>query len=209
MEAAQRAARESEPPRPPGQGGDGADRPGRRGGGGGRFGRGFGRGGPGQGGRLQLTLFHTWRFKDEVVIRDGVPKLDFLNGSAVGNRGGRPRHQIEAQGGISKNGFGGRFTANWISGTTVHGGALDSSGDLRFSDLTTINLRLFADIGQQPFAREHRWMRGLRVTLKVNNLFNSRPSVRDAMGTIPLSYQPDYLDPLGRTVALSIRKQFF
>jgi hypothetical protein len=191
------------PPESPGRGGGG-------------FGRGlgrFGRGGAGQGGRLQFALFHTWRIQDEVLIRDGVAKLDFLNGSAVGNSGGRARHEIEAQAGISKNGFGARLTADWQSGTTVRGdpglGSGNGSSDLRFSDLATVNLRLFADLGQQPFARQNRWLRGARVSLKVNNLFNDRPKVRDASGATPLSYQPAYLDPLGRSVSLSFRKMFF
>jgi len=33
--------------------------------------------------------------------------------------------------------------------------------------------------------------------------------VRDANGVTPISYQPDYLDPTGRAVRLSIRKLFF
>jgi hypothetical protein len=33
--------------------------------------------------------------------------------------------------------------------------------------------------------------------------------VRDATGATPVRYQPDYLDPLGRTVMFSIRKLFF
>jgi hypothetical protein len=32
--------------------------------------------------------------------------------------------------------------------------------------------------------------------------------VRDAAGLVPTSYQPDLLDPLGRTVSISIRKLF-
>jgi outer membrane receptor protein involved in Fe transport len=43
----------------------------------------------------------------------------------------------------------------------------------------------------------------------VNNLFNARPEVRDAAGITPLGYRPDELDPLGRSVTLSIRKLFF
>jgi hypothetical protein len=27
---------------------------------------------------LQLSLFHTWRFADTILIRDGVPELDLL-----------------------------------------------------------------------------------------------------------------------------------
>jgi phosphoribosylformylglycinamidine (FGAM) synthase PurS component len=33
--------------------------------------------------------------------------------------------------------------------------------------------------------------------------------VRDAAGATPISYQPAFLDPLGRTVRISLRKLFF
>ena len=39
----------------------------------------MGPGGAGEG-RFQLSLFHTWRFTDSILIRDGVPELDLLNG---------------------------------------------------------------------------------------------------------------------------------
>ena len=79
------------------------------GGGGGFGGRGGGRGGfggPGGGG-IQVSLFHTWRFTDNVLIRSGVPELDYLDGSAYSGRGGRPRHELELSAGVFKNGFGG------------------------------------------------------------------------------------------------------
>jgi hypothetical protein len=189
------------------------------GGGGGQGGRGFGGGGrggfggPPGAGRLQLGLFHTWRFEDSVLIRPGVPELDFLNGSAAGNRGGRPRHEIEAQAGLFKSGFGARATASWAEGTFVRGGPVAGGGtaqDLRFSDTMTVNLRLFADLGQQrSLVRANPWLRGTRIGLNIDNLFNSRPQVRDSTGATPLGYQPGYLDPLGRSVRLSIRKLFF
>ncbi|HLL31325.1 MAG TPA: hypothetical protein VK403_10045, partial [Allosphingosinicella sp.] len=81
--------------------------------------------------------------------------------------------------------------------------------DLHFDDFATINLRLFADLGQQPFARERPFLRGMRVSLAIDNLFDARQQVRDRLGAVPLSYQPDYLDPLGRSVRLSVRKLFF
>ena len=31
-------------------------------------------------------------------------------------------------------------------------------------------------------------------------MFDAKPKVRDAAGGVPLNYQPDLLDPLGRTV---------
>lgn len=189
---------------PGGQGG--------RGFGGGRGGFG-GAGGGRQGGRIQFSLYHTLRLQDEILIREGVPVLDLLGGSATGSRGGQPRHEIEAQAGLFKDGYGARLNANWQSGTTVRGvpdGTGASTGDLNFSDFATINLRLFADLGQQrSLVRQHRWLRGTRVTLSVDNLFNNRIGVTNKTGATPLSYQGAYLGPLGRSVRLSIRKQFF
>jgi hypothetical protein len=148
-----------------------------------------------------------------VLIRDGVPTIDYLNGSATGSRGGRPRHEIELQAGIFKNGWGARLNANWQSATVVRGDRSvvggSGSNDLFFDDFATVNLRLFADLGQQPkLVSKYRWLRGVRVSLMVDNLFNNRLDVRDASGATPLSYQPAYLDPLGRSVRLQIRKMF-
>jgi hypothetical protein len=183
----------------------GAGQGGRGGFGGGGFG---GRGG----GRLQLGLYHTWHLTDSVLIRPGVPELDFLDGSAAGSRGGRPRHELELQAGLFKNGLGARLTANWQSATFVNGGPIAAGGsgdDLFFDDFATVNLRLFADLGLQSFARGNRFLRGTRVSLSIDNLFDARQQVRDRLGATPLSYQPGYLDPLGRSVRLSVRKLFF
>ena len=53
------------------------------------------------------------------------------------------------------------------------------------------------------------FLRGSRISLSVNNLFNSRPEVTDAFGNIPLAYRGVFLDALGRSVTISFRKQFF
>jgi hypothetical protein len=194
--------------RPPGAGGEGGRRGGGGGGGRGGFGPGgFGGFGGGGGGRVQLSLYHTWRFEDQVIIRNGVAPLDFLNGSAVGNRGGRPRHEVEAQANLNRNGLGARVTVNWLAGTTVDNVA---GGDLDFSDYATVGLRLFANLGQQrKLVEAVPFLRGSRVTLSVDNLFDSRPEVRDAFGLTPDAYRGARLDPLGRVVRISFRKQFF
>ena len=176
------------------------------------FGGGFG--GPrGMDGRLQLSVFHTWHLKERILIRDGVPLLDLLGGSATGSRGGQPRHEIEMRAGIGKNGLGGRLSVNWQSGTRVlndPSAATQSPDDLGFSGLTTINLRMFADLGQRPsLLRRAPWLRGLRISLAINNIADTRLVVRDRGGVTPLGYQRDQLDPLGRTLTLSLRKVFF
>jgi len=55
---------------------------------------------------------------------------------------------------------------------------------------------------------KHPWLRGTQVRFEVTNIFNARPKVHDAAGNVPLNYQPDLLDPLGRTVMISFRKLF-
>lgn len=215
--AARQAAREAAqsrgetPPqgdRGPGEGPRRFGEGGRQGGGGFR-GFGGGPGGGGAGGRLQIGVFHTVALTDTITIRDGLPELDLLNGSATGSRGGSPRHQVELRAGITRDGIGVRLNADWNSATTVRGGAA-STDVLRFDDFATVNLRLFASLGPQfKFVRENRWLTGTRVTLSVDNIFDSRLKVTDATGATPLSYQPALLDPLGRTVRISVRKLFF
>ncbi len=195
----------------------GGDRgPGGFGGGpGGGFGGPGGPGGPGGGGlgaaRLQLALFHTVRLRERIYIYDGGTPLDLLDGDAIGSSGGTPRNEVEAQVGFTKQGMGARLTANWRQATEVDGGTTGSStGTLKFSDLTTVNLRLFANLGaRRELVAKYPVLRGTRVTFGITNLFDEKQTVRDATGEIPTSYQEDYLDPIGRSVKLSVRKVFF
>jgi len=198
------------PPAEGGQQGRGQDRRQQgAGGGGGRFGRGGGGGFLGGGGqnrgRLQFSLTHTVTLRDEARIADGL-ELDYLHGDAFNNFGGRPRHQVEVQSGWSNNGLGARLSGNWRSGTRVEGG---ENGDLRFSPLATVDLRLFANLGERfDLVSRHPWLIGSSVRLEFENLLDSKPRVRDASGDVPFSYQQDLLEPLGRTVTLSFRKLF-
>ena len=175
---------------------------GRGGGGGGGF---FG-GGGGSRGRLQFSLTDTITFEDKVRITPGGPEIDYLHGDAAGSLGGTPRHNVEAQAGWSNNGLGARIGANWRSATRV---ATDTGDQLRFSPVGTLNLRLFANPGDIPeVAVKHPWLRGTQFRLEVNNIFNTRPNVHSALGNPLYNYQPDLLDPIGRTIMISFRKLF-
>lgn len=204
------------PPGGPPPGGSGFGGPGAFGGGGGRGGfgggrgRGFGGGGLRQAsGRLQVAIYDNWTIRDDVLIRQGVPLLDLLNGDSVGAGGGQSEHQIQTQLGYSNNGLGVRLDGNYKTSTFVRGDGSGTTGDLHFSSLTTFNLRFFADMGAMPKFITKPWARGLRISFGVNNLFNQRQNVRDDNGSTPLRYQPAYLDPLGRTVSITIRKLVF
>jgi len=164
-------------------------------------------GGRPSGGRWQLSAFHTIRLQDRILIRPGVDELDLLGGSAVGSSGGSPRHEFEINGGWFNNGIGFRLDGKHQVATRVNGGLTGS--DLRFSDLTTFNLRLFVNLDDRGSLTEKvPFLKGSRIAFKVDNIFNDIQTVRDGNGLVPLSYQPGYLDPVGRYVEIDFRKRF-
>jgi iron complex outermembrane receptor protein len=168
-----------------------------------------GRAGGGSSGRLQLALYHTVTLRDDILVRPGGPRLDLLGGEATGLTGGTPRQQFEGQAGVSRSGLGAWLTAQWRSASELAPGALNPGGTLRFSALGTVNLRLFASAGAMPgLAQRHPWLRGSRLSVSLDNLFNERQRVTDATGSTPLAYQRAYLDPTGRAVSISFRKLF-
>jgi len=189
------------------------DNPGAGGGGGrsggGRGGR-FGGGGPPTGGRLQFAVYHTLYFTDRMLVRPGGPTLDLLGGAPASGTGGQYRNEIEAQLGMTLAGFGARLSADWREASFIEGSAASPTGNLYFSGVTTLNLRLFDNLGQQrSVVKRFPFLRGARVSLYVSNLLDERIQVRDAAGAAPLSFQPGYIDPTGRAITLSVRKLFY
>ena len=159
------------------------------------------------GARLRLSFNHTWVIKDEILLRRGLPELDLLHGGASGEDGGQPRHLLQWEFGAFGRGLGARLIGSWQSGTIVRGGPGAATDALRFSPLMHHDLRLFADLGDRLPGEV--WARGVRLSVSVANLLNQRQKVRDASGATPLRYQPGYLDPLGRTVRVELRKTLF
>ena len=134
-----------------------------------------------------------------------VPTLDYLDGEPF-EGGTRPRHRLEVEAGWYNNGLGARLSADWQSGGRVRQGEAD---DLKFSPLATFDLRLFANLGERfELVTKYPWLRGTQVRFSVDNLFNAHQRVRDEAGQVPVNYQPDLLDPLGRAISVSIRKAF-
>jgi hypothetical protein len=186
----------------PGGGPSGAGGPG---GGRGRFGGG-GNGAP----RIQVAVYDTVYFTDRTLLAENGPLLDFLNGSPNGKRGAQPINSIDGQLGYTDGPYGARLSATWVQGTTVNASGLSPVGTLTFSDLTTINLRLFVNFANvQGLARKHPWLRGSRLTFNLYNVFDQQLRVRDATGATPIGYSTPFLDATGRTFAVTFRKLIF
>jgi outer membrane receptor protein involved in Fe transport len=69
-------------------------------------------------------------------------------------------------------------------------------------------LRVFLDFGHLPWTHAASWAQGARASLAVTNLFDRRQTVHDLDGATPTAFEPGFLDPLGRVLALTVRKVF-
>lgn len=166
---------------------------------------GFGRGG--DGGRWSVALYDSIRLMDQIVIRDGLPVLDLLGGSATGSSGGSARHSFDLDTGWFNKGLGVRLKGSYSSGSLVNGSTPAST--LRFGDLATLNFEAFFNFDSRASLIEAMpLLKGSRLRFSVNNIFNEIRDVRDGTGAVPLSYQPGYLDPRGRSWKIDFKKTF-
>jgi iron complex outermembrane recepter protein len=170
------------------------------------FSRNFGA--PTPNGRWSFVLNHRIRIRDTRLIRVGLPVLDYHNGALFSAVGGLSRHEVEFNGSWARAGMSLRVTGTWKQGTIV-ANENDANSALRFSPILLLNGSASFDLSQQtrligmvPFFKR------MMVTLSINNVTNGVVVVRDAERLIPFRYQRGYLDPLGRTISLSFRKQF-
>lgn len=158
--------------------------------------------------QFQIALYHTWRFQDDIVLRDGLPRLDLLRGDVISDRGGTPSHQIELQTSLSTGAFSANINAQWQSPTKVRAGSPTDDERLTFSQGVTLNLRLQINLADQPWlTRRLPFLRGY-LNLSGDNLLGAHTRVRGAGGAVPLAYEESYLNPTGRTFRITLRKRF-
>lgn len=152
--------------------------------------------------RFGATLFDTWRFRNDIRTSAAGPILDLLHGAAVGPRGGVPRHLIEGSARLTSDKMGAILSATWQADTFSRSGA----GDLFYSDKPRVSAWFFVNLGRLGgFSGLPSWIRAGRVTFSIENLLDAHLRVRDAAGITPAAFQPDYLDPLGRSIRLNFR----
>jgi hypothetical protein len=158
-------------------------------------------------GFLQVSFNHTWKLRNEVVIRDGMAPLDLLNGASLGRVGGTPRHEANLQANVFKDGLGLFGRVAWKSATWVDGGALGE--DIHFDALPTFSLYGFANLGnRKALVKRYPELKGVQLNVGLDNVFNTKQRVRDEQGRTPQAYQKDYMDRVGRRVSVRVRKQF-
>ncbi|MEM6857607.1 MAG: hypothetical protein AAF559_07020 [Pseudomonadota bacterium] len=161
----------------------------------------------GQGGwRYFANLTHTIELQNEILIAQGVDVLDQLDGDATGAFG-FPRHSSRLEAGLFGNGVGLRLSGRYTGETRLDGADTGGSGDLFFDDLATLDLRIFGNVDQLTGSQSPA-LKNLRISLRMDNIFDGQRAVRDANGNTPINYQPFVIDPIGRFVGIDIRKLF-
>jgi iron complex outermembrane receptor protein len=157
------------------------------------------------GSRLSLSITHTLRLQDRVLIRKELPEINRLKGGIAGGAG-QPKSLVEWEIGLTSPTCGFWFSGKWQDGALALGGTPESN--LTFSNVTVANLRFFVNLGKLNQTASAAWAKGLRATLSIDNLLDDYQRARDENGNTPLLYQRGIIDPMGRTTTLSLRKAF-
>jgi iron complex outermembrane receptor protein len=135
------------------------------------------------------------------------PVVDLLNGGTFGGGANPSEHQVQVQAGYTQGWLGTRLMVNWNSATRSLGTSGPTS-QLRFGALASTNFRLFINFQQMPkLVNKVPFLRGARLQLGVDNIFDTRRTVTDGTGQTPYAYSGPFLDRNGRT--LSINLMFF
>lgn len=149
--------------------------------------------------RWTLSLNYRRRLKNELRTRPGLPAINQLDG------GGQPRDFVSIQIAAGKREIGASLNGNWSGNARLAG---SSGQDYRFAPFSTFNLSTFLEPEHALGASRIGWLKNLKLSLDLRNLFDSyrRVTLRD--GSVPLGYRRDEIHPLGRTVRLTVRKRF-
>ena len=152
---------------------------------------------------LSASVTTVIRLADQVTLPPGASALDLLDGATLTGTGGKPRWEttidVTGAAGAVSLGLYGRLQG----ATRIRSDVAQS--DLRFSGRTWL-----VPYGSLDAAKvvNRPWARQLTLTLTIENLLNDRINVHDRTGATPNRFQAAYLDPLGRSIRLGIRKLF-
>lgn len=152
---------------------------------------------------LYGSLTTDLRLEDRLHLQPGSPALDMLDGATLSGTGGRPRWEIDANFGGSLGGASLGVYGRLQGPTRIRSGL--AASDLHFSGRTWLVVYSSFDVSM---VSGKRWAQKLSLQLTVENLLNNRINVSDRDGATPNRFQAAYLDPLGRSIRIGLRKLF-
>ncbi|OSZ62448.1 hypothetical protein CAP40_19780 [Sphingomonas sp. IBVSS2] len=152
--------------------------------------------------RWSISLNYRRRLKSELLTRAGIPPIDQL-----GPDSGQSRDFVSLQATAGKRGIGATLNGNWSGSARLRNAG--PGGAYRFAPSSILNLSLFVEPEHiLPGAAKTPWLKNVKLSLDIRNLFDGYRRATLDDGSIPAGYTRHQIDPLGRTVRLSIRKRF-
>lgn len=149
--------------------------------------------------QLNLSINHGMRLKSELQTRPGVPVIDQLRA------GGQSRHSLSFQASIGRRGIGGNLSGSWSSPGRLRGG----DEVFVFKPPLKLNLSAFIEPDRIFAVPDKKGvMSGLKLSVDINDLLSGYRRVTREDGTVPAGYSRNEIEPLGRTVRLTVRKKF-
>ena len=152
---------------------------------------------------LWVSATTNYRLEDRLTLRTGGPALDLLDGATLSGTGGRPRWDVDLNGHFSYGLFNLGLYGRLQGPTRIRSDI--AASDLRFSGRTWLVLYSFVRLEK---VIKKPWTKGLNVNFTVENLLNDRINVTDRDGRTPNRFQPAYIDPIGRSIRVGVRKLF-
>ncbi|WP_294268410.1 TonB-dependent receptor [uncultured Sphingomonas sp.] len=152
---------------------------------------------------LWLSATTNYRLEDQLTLRGTGPVLDLLDGATLSGTGGRPRWDVDMNGNFSYGVFNLGVYGRLQGPTRIRSDI--AASDLRFSGRTW--LVLYSFVRMEKVVKKP-WAKGMNINVTVENLLNDRINVTDRNGQTPNRFQPAYLDPIGRSIRVGVRKLF-
>ena len=156
--------------------------------------------------RVNAFATHVWTLSSTQLVRPGLPVVDILRGGASANATALYRHTVQFGGGIAYKGMGLQLTGTLIGGRSIAAGTTSAPDVIHYAPRTQLGLRAFANL--DSLFPGSSLAHGARLTIEVQNLFDSKQRVTNNAGQTPIGLQPYLIDPLGRQLSFSLRKAF-
>lgn len=161
-------------------------------------------GGRGGGANWNIGLRGDRQLRQSLLLAPGVPVIDMLTNPLSVSTGVQGRQQWSAQAGFQTR----RWAAN-VSMTRRGGVRSTALGDpetgVDVAPLTRLDGTLLLTPHRAGTVANSAARSGYRVELSIANATNARPRIRTFTRAGSTTLNPGLLDPLGRTVALSLR----
>ncbi|MET0281058.1 MAG: hypothetical protein ABW278_08040, partial [Steroidobacteraceae bacterium] len=157
----------------------------------------------GAGWRVSGNFTHTWLLSSRRLARAGLPEVDLLSGGTAGYNAAS-RHVVQARLGLAHDGTGLQWNTNWRSAARITGGTPSAPNNIEFASFLRLDVSAFMNL--DTVFPASALARGMRVSLGVDNLLDEKQRVTDRNGNTPVRYQAYLLNPAGRVVGISLRK---